>query len=249
VRLAVITDIHSVPDGRPDGFWNAPVRFSRALTRLDEALVWLAAERPDVLLVLGDLTHDSDDASLQTVLARIDGVDVPRTIVLGGNHEETLLERLAAPEPFASGGASVSTLRLRHLEGWSFSADLEDLPPDGVAVVATHFPLVSRQEVFERRGLRYAGDLVNGDDLTSRLKERRAPTVVLAGHLHAPDAFTEGSLLQLVLPALVEGDGAASLVDVEAGEKPTVTVETRALDGDAATAERWTLSGGAWRPR
>ena len=247
VRLAIVNDIHSTAPGRPDGFWNGPVRYDRALPRLGVALEWLTGSDPDVLLVLGDLTEEGEDEHLLPVLERLESVAPLPTILLGGNHDGALLDRLAVPPPQEADGVTLMAPTLRHDGGMRFSAELPDLPDDGLVVVATHFPVVSREAAFAERDLRYAGDLVNGGEIAHRLLGREAPTVVLCGHLHAGDVFTEGGLLQIVLPPLVEGDGATSLVDVAAQPAPEVAFAVRTLDGPGLAEGHATFAAGRWR--
>ena len=248
VRLAIVNDIHSAPPDRPNGFWNGPVRYDRSLPRLDAALEWLIDSSPDVLVVLGDLTEEGDDDSLLPVLERIEAVAPLPTIVLGGNHDGALLDRLTVPPAQDQSGVTLLAPTLRQ-NGRSaeFTAELPELPDDGLVVLTSHFPLVSRAEAFAERQLRYAGDLTNGGELAHRLLAREAPTVVLSAHLHAGDVFTEGGLLQIVLPPLVEGDGATSLVDVVAEPAPEVTFAIRTLDGSGLAEGHATFAGGRWR--
>ena len=247
VRLAIVNDIHSAPAERPNGFWNGPMRYDRSLPRLDTALEWLTGSGPDILIVLGDLTEDGDDECLLPVLERLESVAPLPTIMLGGNHDGALLERLAAPPPQEDRGVTLMAPTLRHEGGMDFSAELTELPEEGLVVVATHFPFVSREAAFAERDLKYAGDLVNGAEIAHRLLGREAPTVVLTAHLHAGDVFTEGGLLQIVLPPLVEGDGATSLIDVVAEPAPEVTFAIRTLDGPGLAEGHATFAGGRWR--
>lgn len=247
MRLAIVNDIHSAPADRPNGFWNGPVRYDRSLPRLDAALEWLTASEPDILVVLGDLTDGGDEESLLPVLERIEQVVPLPTLLVGGNHDGALLERLTAPPPQEHAGVTLVAPTLRHEGDMEFTAELDALPEDGLVVVTTHFPLVSRAGAFEERGLKYAGDLRNGGELAHRILARSAPTVVLCAHLHAGDVFTEGPLIQIVLPPLVEGDGATSLVDVVAQPAPEVTFAIRSLDGAGLAEGHATFAGGRWR--
>ena len=247
MRLAIVNDIHSAPPGRPNGFWNGPVRFDRALPRLDAALEWLTGSEPDLLVVLGDLTEDGDDSSLLPVLERVEGVLPLPALVLGGNHDGALLEKMPAPPAQEHAGITLVVATLRHQGGMEFSAELPDLPEQGLVVLLTHFPIVSRAESFAERDLRYAGDLVNGGELAHRLLAREAPTVVVCGHLHAGDVFTEGGLLQIVLPPLVEGDGATTLLDVAAEPAPEVTFAIHTLEASGLAEGHATFVGGRWR--
>ena len=50
--------------------------------------------------------------------------------------------------------------------------------------------------------------------MSAALERRRAPTVVLSGHIHARDALTAGPVLQLTQAALIEAPYEASVVRV-----------------------------------
>ena len=247
MRLAIVNDIHCAPPGRPNGHWNGPIRFDRALPRLEEALDWLAGSAPDALVLLGDLTEDGDDDSLLPVLERVERHESLPVMVLGGNHDGPLLDKMPVPPAQEHAGVTLAAATLRDEGAGSFSAELPELPEEGLVALITHFPIVSRAESFAERDLRYAGDLVNGGELAHRLLARAAPTLVICAHLHAGDVFTEGGLLQLVLPPLVEGDGAASLVDVAAQPAPEVTFAIRTLDGSGLAEGHATFAGGRWR--
>jgi hypothetical protein len=69
-----------------------------------------------------------------------------------------------------------------------------------VALLLTHFPVHSTAQRVTTAGLKYAGDLVNIDEVAGPLVARTAPTIVVHGHLHVRDAFWDGMLLQMPGP-------------------------------------------------
>ena len=101
VRLAVIADPHvfDAVSSRPGPAWDRNLSSGIKLLAesseiLEQALAAIAAERPDVLLVCGDLTKDGERASHELAaraLARLQegrpGAPGPRVLVVPGNHD------------------------------------------------------------------------------------------------------------------------------------------------------------------
>lgn len=254
MRLGIATDLHLTPVPRT-GAWNDVVHYDRALQRLAIALRWFGEREVDAVLVLGDLTEEGDTASLVRVLDALRDATPAPAYVLGGNHDGPLLDQLAGAvrEPVAvldelrADGVRLLGRHVVQQGEYEFSLPLGELPGgDELLVLATHFPIVSRHEAVRARELKYAGDLVDAAAAAATLHDRPGPTVVLCGHLHVDDAYTGGSLLQVVTPPVVEGPGTAAVVDIEAGARPTVRRELRGLDGDAATVATWTYDGRGW---
>ena len=125
-----------------------------------------------------------------------------------------------------------------------FTATPEAPETDDLLVIATHFPLISRQRAVQARGLRYAGDLEDVEQHTQALARRTAPTVVLSGHLHVDDVHAEHRTLQLVNPPVVEGEGGASLVTIE--PVGVVHREVRALDASVRREHTYRYADGRW---
>ena len=69
-------------------------------------------------------------------------------------------------------------------------------------------------------GLPYAGDLVNRADLERELRADPRPTLVLSGHIHARCSTHDGPLLQLTVGAVIEPPFDATLVEIDADERP-----------------------------
>lgn len=253
-RIGVVSDVHVTPDVDRTGRWNELIHYDRSLPRLAMALEWFETEDVDAIFVLGDLTEDGDLESLTQALdATQDKVDRP-TYVFAGNHDGDVLEQISqqvdARPPLALvpdglvRGVPFGTAHLDWHGGFRFTAELDAPDTDDLLVVATHFPLISRERAIQARGLRYAGDLEDVEQHTKTLVNRSSPTVVLSAHLHVDDAHAEGRALQLVNPPVVEGDGGASLVTIE--PLGIVHREVRALDGNARREHTYRYADGRW---
>jgi len=259
VRLGLATDLHLTPEPRT-GHWNFDVRYDRALDRLAAALAWFGEREVDAVLILGDLTEEGDLASLHRALDALRAGTPADAYVLGGNHDGPLLDALrdAVAPPVAVldelTGADGVLLLGRHcveVGDFRFCLPLGELPGgDAPLVLATHFPVVSREAVVRAQELNYAGDLVDAAEAAQTLHDRPGPTVVLCGHLHVDDAYTDGTLLQVVTPPVVEGPGTAAIVEIttdsDGGAAVHVRRELRELDGDGTSIREWTFDGARW---
>lgn len=232
LRVGVLTDVHVVQDNSRRAAWHNAYDFAGVRERLAKAFELFAREGADVVLMLGDLAHDGDLASLRDALAPASG---PGALVVGGNHDgprptasllEAGVERgrlpgwravgLGARVPAASGIRLAGVRVLRRAKGrWAAAR-----PPalatwgDGLVLLGSHFPVLSRAEVVRDRRLPYAGDLVDRDRVAAPLLARRAPTIAVCGHLHVREAVAEGALLQLACGALIEPPFEATLIEV-----------------------------------
>jgi hypothetical protein len=116
---------------------------------------------------------------------------------------------------------------------------------EGLAVLATHFPLLAPAG----RDTRPGDHLLDNDDLLKPLRARSGPTLVLSGHFHTRAAHTDGRLLQLIFPALVEVPTFYSIVGLSEHEgRYQVTRTVHALDDGVAgpEAETWEFDGSGW---
>lgn len=253
-RVGVVSDVHVTPDLARTGRWNELLHYDRALPRLALALEWFAGEDLDAVFILGDLSEDGDAESLRQALdACARTVDAPG-YVFGGNHDAGLLEHLSqevdARPPLALvpdgivRGVPFGTAHATWHGGMRFTADVQAPETDDLLLLAGHFPLISRRRALEARGLRYAGDLEDVEQQTAALRGRRAPTVVLCGHLHVDDAHADGRTLQLVNPPVIEGDGWASVLTVE--PVGVVHREVRALDAARSSRTTHRYADGRW---
>lgn len=252
-RVGVVSDIHVVPDTTKTGEWNEPIRYDRALPRLAQALDWFRDEHVDAVLILGDLSDDGDVESIRDALdVCAQHLDAPG-YVLGGNHDAplgTLGHEVDARPPLAYVNDGLirsvpfGTAHQRWHGDLRFTVEPHAPKTEDLLILACHYPLISRRRALEARGLRYAGDIEDVEQQTQALSRRRAPTVVLTGHLHVDDAHAEGRVLQLVNPPIVEGDGWASIVAID--PIGIVDREVRALDADTVRRTSFRYAEGRW---
>ena len=85
MRLGVLSDIHAVTDPSRREAWHNAYDFAGLEGRLRNARALFARERVELLVVLGDLAHDGDLASLRKVLGALGGG--PPLRLVGGNHD------------------------------------------------------------------------------------------------------------------------------------------------------------------
>lgn len=253
-RIGVVSDVHVTPDIDRTGRWNELIHYDRALPRLAKALDWFKDEDVDAVFVLGDLTEDGDEASLQQALDQVkEGVDAP-AYVFAGNHDGAVLDQLSqqvdsrpplalVPDGLVR-GVPFGTAHVAWHGGLRFTANVEAPETDDLLVLATHFPLISRERAVQARGLRYAGDLEDVEQHTNALAKRTSPTVVLCAHLHVDDVHAEHRALQLVNPPVVEGEGGASLLTIE--PVGIVHREVRGLDVDTRREHTYRYADGRW---
>jgi predicted phosphodiesterase len=252
-RIGVVSDIHVTPDRTKTGHWNEPIHYDRALPRLAKVLDWFAGASLDAVFILGDLTDEGDVESLRDALdACASALAVPGYVVAGNHdaqiehfgHEVDARPPLAYIDDGLVGNVPFGTAHQQWHGEYRFTVDVVAPDTDDLLLLATHYPLLSRQRALEARGLRYAGDIEDIEAQTAALARRRAPTVVLTGHLHVGDAHAEGRTLQLVNPPVVEGDGWASILAID----PVGIVEREVRAIDASTVHRTThrYAEGRW---
>ena len=172
-----------------------------------EALVRLAhAERPDLLVLSGDITQRATVAEFAAARAFVDRLAVPRRVVIPGNHDIPLFHlplRLFAPyrrfrrsfgpalehevdTPELLLLALNTTRRWRHVDGelsrWQIESVAQRLAraaPGQVRIVVTHQPLaVSRPQDEE--------DLLHGHARAVRRWAAAGADLVIGGHIHLP---------------------------------------------------------------
>ena len=83
IRLGVITEIHIVPPGTPEGFWHNPFLFDQA-----EELFLRAVQRcqelgVDAIAILGDLTHFADAGSFAGIRRVLETTELPVYVLPG----------------------------------------------------------------------------------------------------------------------------------------------------------------------
>lgn len=186
----------------------------------ERALAWfaaaVAAERPDAVVVTGDLTMRARRSEFAAAAAWLGSLDAPLTIE-PGNHDlswnpvtrflrpyrhfrriEASLER-----PLSLPGMSLiplkTTARFQWRRNWSWGvvshaslgrtiADLDKTPRNSISIVACHHPLVDRDDIRSR------GRTLRGAEALSQLAAAGADAV-LSGHVHDP------------FDSLIEADG------------------------------------------
>lgn len=270
--IGVISDIHLSPPGTPPDGWHNPYPLGQAREMLARAIARCAGEDVDAVVLLGDLTHTGDLASLATVIAETATLDRP-VHVLPGNHDfafpprevRAVAERNGgarltyAPAAFAvADGLHATTTMLELRSGSGFhAADLPRVPRDAALVVFTHFPALPTRERVRAWGLRHAGDLANRAALAATLAVRERPTIVVHGHLHVRDAHATGAVLQLGCAALIEPPHELAVIEIAHETGGELTVRRRAesvaafapelrLPVMAPETQTWRYADGAW---
>jgi predicted phosphodiesterase len=245
--LGVISDIHIAPPGTPPAAWHNPYPLERAREMLAAAVARCTAAGVDAVVLLGDLAHAGDLASITAVIEETAPLDVP-VHVLPGNHDfihapdalRSTVERhgsertALAPAVFPiADELQIVTMMLEQLEtrGAFRGLDLPDvLAANDALVLFTHFPLLETIERLRQRDFPHPGDLHNRLDLEAALAARTAPTVVVHGHLHVRDAHATGPVLQLGCAALIEPPHEVTFLEIarDAGDAGSLTVTRRA---------------------
>jgi 3',5'-cyclic-AMP phosphodiesterase len=252
LRIGVLTDLHLCPPGTADGRWISTERLgaSRELTRRGLSLVY--EHQPDLVVLLGDLTHQGDPDEIDRLLNDLTGAPAP-VIALTGNHDvnqsaTVLADRLATRSPRARTGRQARSARLageriggvlvaggnlhRTGQGWDCALDALPSPaawPAGQLIVwLAHHPVISLRSTFGRLGLPYAGDLVGHHHVLGALRAHDGPAVALTGHLHVRAHAIAGNVLQLSHAAVVEHPHEVSIVEIAQAQR-AVTVTRHAL--------------------
>ena len=264
MRLGVLSDLHCELEPAGSRWINdfEPEHLDR---RIDAALAWFAEARVELILLLGDVVQLPNPGDLAHAFARLAAADVAPLATVNGNHDLRLGEEFAER-------AGEHGIRLLHdepveLEGVAVvgvAVDRGPKPPQyvgraggrgedgGLAVVASHFPVLSEALRVAGAGLPYAGDLVNRADLEAQLRSDAQPKVVLCGHIHARCSTGDGPLLQLMVGAVIEPPFDATIVEIDPSSL-TVRRTARRLGEIAVTDpvfapddERWRWAGDRW---
>lgn len=269
VRFGVISDPHLAPVGTRPAAHHNPYALARAEELLQAAVAHCAAARVDAVFFLGDLSHRGDADSTARALEIVAGAGCPVWVV-AGNHDliggVELLAALAGKSitvaPWATSrqawGLLTGVTILPNPAGvgiWAEFNEREGTVPGGLALVLSHYPLVSLRERLLAAGLADAGDLVNVTDTTRALAYQRQPMLILHGHLHVRAAMTAGAVLQLGCAALIEPPHEVAIVEL--GGEPEAPVVRRRCASVApfavarlpvltAADERWIFENG-WR--
>jgi DNA repair exonuclease SbcCD nuclease subunit len=266
MRIGVLTDVHLAPPGSAPVIWHSELLFADAGERYSRALATLAEHDPEVIVVLGDLTHFGDAESMDEFLTRTADASCP-VLLIAGNHdvvpEDDALKRgisriIPAHTSQLGPTVQVGALSFLGVDVTSVAGD-ERYAARGITtsrpgtVVLSHFPVIGLEEECAAAGVRYAGDLQNRAELERAVRLDGSPSLVLCGHLHLRMVASSGSVLQLAFGALIEAPFDLAIADIELDERGgSVRVEQLGPEVDcaAAIAERsygFEFSDGEWR--
>ena len=179
---------------------------------VEGARAWLEREKPDLIVITGDLTSFGLRGEFDRAVAWAGGLTAPM-LVTPGNHDTPylgLIDRLVAPFARYEGGfgasrdaawsnGSLTAVTVNTARGaqwrWNWSKGaigrrqvdaalgrLAARPAGGLGIVACHHPLV------EMTGGPMTGRVRGGEAAARRLCEGGAD-LVLTGHIHAPFAM------------------------------------------------------------
>jgi hypothetical protein len=179
IRLGVITEVHIVPPGTPEGFWHNPFLFDQAEELFGRAVQRCIEAEVDAIAILGDLTHYADPGSFGGVRRVLETIDLP-VYVLPGNHDldksqqplgafqqaldlpnVTIAPRTLALTP----EIDLSLVGLEPGGGdWKYAGVLSRAVTGNepkLNLVLTHFPAYAMAPMLTDAGLKHAGDLGN----------------------------------------------------------------------------------------
>jgi hypothetical protein len=274
IRLGVVTEIHIVPPGTPEGFWHNPFLFDQAEELFGRAVERCLEAEVDAIAILGDLTHFADPGSFAGVRRVLEPVELP-VYVLPGNHDlDASVQPMAAfqqaldlphvtiaPQTVAlTPEIDLSLIGLEPGGGdWKY-AGVRSRAVTGndakLQLVLTHFPAYAMAPMLADAGLKHAGDLVNRPAVQDAIAALPGPVLIVNGHLHVHATIADGRMLQLSVAALIEPPHDVSIVTVgfdEAGN-PWVRRQASGLFETPGVSlpvlsdreERWQVVEGAW---
>jgi hypothetical protein len=265
MRLGVVSDLHAETDPPHARRAINPYEQDEVEARLETAVEVFRAAGVDVVALLGDVSERDERPALDRVLALLGGTTAP-VVAVRGNHDGDALSaaaaahgvRMLAPEPWTAAEIPLVGVDAVAVEPGLPIFESAGAPPtgDGLAVVASHFPVLSQAPLLAAAGLPYYGDLVDRAALARMLGGRGQPIVVLNGHIHARCSAANAQLLQLSVGALVEPPFDCTIVDVDVDLGAGVVVTRQAVRlGSVAQVnpvfapdeERWRYTGGRWR--
>jgi DNA repair exonuclease SbcCD nuclease subunit len=274
IRLGVVTEIHIVPPGTPEGFWHNPFLFDQAEELFGRAVERCLEAEVDAIAILGDLTHFADPGSFAGVRRVLEPVELP-VYVLPGNHDlDASVQPMAAfqqaldlphvtiaPQTVAlTPEIDLSLIGLEPGGGdWKY-AGVRSRAVTGndakLQLVLTHFPAYAMAPMLADAGLKHAGDLTNREPLLEALAGLSGPVLIVNGHLHVHATIADGRMLQLSVAALIEPPHDVSIVTVGFDEAGNPWVRRQAsglfevpgvsLPVLSDREERWQVVEGAW---
>ena len=275
VRLGVITEIHIVPPGTPEGFWHNPFLFDQAEELFGRAVQRCVDDNVDAIAILGDLTHFADPGSFAGVRRVLETTELP-VYVLPGNHDLDTSEQPLRAFHEALDLPNVTVAPLTVALTPEIDLALVGLEPGGeqsryagvrsrtvtgndarLHVVLTHFPGYAMRELLTEAGLKHASDLVNREPLLAAIGELSGPVLILNGHLHVHATISDGRFLQLSMAALIEPPHDATILTIGFDDAGNPQVSRRAaglvetpgvtLPVLSEREEAWRIVDGAWQ--
>lgn len=275
IRLGVITEVHIVPPGTPEGVWHNPFLFDQAEELFSQAVQRCMELQVDAIAILGDLTHFADPDSFAKVRRVLEPVDLP-VYVLPGNHDLDTSDRplaafqhaldlphvTIAPRTLAlTPEIDLTLIGLEPGGGDSGYAAVRSRSVTGnharLTVALTHFPAYAMAELLADAGLKHAGDLVNRAPLLEAIAGIPGPVLIVNGHLHVHATIADGRVLQLSVAALIEPPHDVSLLSIGFDEdgNPWVTRQASGLFETPGVSlpvlsdreECWQFEESSWR--
>ena len=262
LRIGVLSDLHC--ELEPSGArWINEFEPEQLDLRMDAALGWFSESRVDLILLLGDTTHESG-SELAHVFCRLAAAKVAPLATVNGNHDLQLGDlfgdcahehgiRLLYDEPLELAGVPLTGIAAaRGVAPPEFVGRVGGLRDDGLLVVASHFPVLSEAARVAGAGLPYSGDLVNRAEVEAELRADPGRKLVLAGHIHARCSAGEGQLLQFTVGAMIEPPFDATLVEIDAAALSVRRTARRLGEIGAPDPvfapdeEQWQYTDGAW---
>ena len=234
------------------------------------------AQRPDVLLLSGDITQRATAAQFEAARAFVARLQVPKVLAIPGNHDISLFNlaaRLVGPyarfqrafgdelEPAFEDEAVLvlalkTTRRWRHADGELSAAQIERVAqrlasarPQQWRVVVVHQPIaVTRQE--DRH------NLLHGHAAALKRWAEAGADIIVGGHMHLPFVLAlheRDPTIARPMWVVQAGTAVSNRVRAEAGNSVNI-IRVDAVAGDVAgdpasscTVERWDHHAAAQR--
>lgn len=276
IRLGILTEIHIVPPGTPEGFWHNPFLFDEAEQLFASAVRRCQELGVDAIAILGDLTHFADAASFAGVRRVLETTELP-VYALPGNHDLDGGARPLAPFHSALDLPNVTIapstvaltpridlqlIGLEPGEGEKRYAAVRSRATTGndprLTVALTHFPAYAMTDMLAAADLKHAGDLTNREPLLEAIRSTSGPVLIVNGHLHVHATIDDGRVLQLSVAALIEPPHDVTVLTLGFDDDGSPFVSRRAdglfevpgvsLPVLSDREECWQFIDGAWQP-
>lgn len=254
-RFAVITDIHSAPNGTPDGHWHGPLKYIDALDHLQRALQVCEQLRVGALLITGDLADRGDDETASRLASLLKHAPISDILIVTGNHDVASRDDLFAPHLGTGGlsrptptGSKIGPVRIAgtgvrrsgrdRTMATGHQPSTSTWEDDELVIWMTHFPPRVPSAELRRAGLREAGSAAGLDRTHVLLDARNGPTLVIHGHEHVQTISHHGGWTQLGVAALIEPPYSFAILDIQrddGGWTVDVTAHRLSMDGPWTT--------------